>query len=72
MSACSRILRGRTAELLSRAQQAGEARPEVTDADIFRLAHGLIMATEVEPADPEQPDRLLGLVIDSVLAGPRR
>jgi AcrR family transcriptional regulator len=71
MSACSLILRSRTDELLSRAQQAGEARPEVTVADIFRLTHGLIMATEIEPSDPDQPDRLLSLVIDSVLAGSR-
>lgn len=71
MSACSMILRGRTDELLSRAQQAGEARPEVRTADIFRLTHGLIMATETEPTDPDQPDRLLSLVIDSVLAGSR-
>jgi len=72
MSSCSLILRGRTEELLSRAQEVGEARPEVKCVDIFRLTHGLIMATEVEPSDPDQPDRLLGLVIDSVLAGPRR
>jgi AcrR family transcriptional regulator len=72
MSACSMILRGRTEELLRRAQQAGEARPQVQYTDIFRLTHGLIMATEAQPSDPEQPDRLLALVIDSVLTGPRR
>jgi AcrR family transcriptional regulator len=72
MSSCSKILRGRTEELLSRAQEAGEARPEVKGVDVFRLTHGLIMATEVEPSDPDQPGRLLGIVIDSVLAGPRR
>jgi AcrR family transcriptional regulator len=71
VSACSMILRGRTAELLRRAQDAGEARPEVQYTDIFRLTHGLIMATEAQPSDPEQPDRLLALVIDSVLTGPR-
>jgi len=70
MSACSTILRGRTEELLSRAQEAGQARPEVKCADIFRLAHGLIMATENEPSDPEQPARLLALVIGCVLATP--
>ena len=71
MSACSMILRGRTDELLSRAQAAGEARPEVRYTDIFRLAHGLIMATEGEQSDPEQPERLLSLVIGSVLTAPR-
>jgi AcrR family transcriptional regulator len=72
MSSCSKILRGRTEELLGRAQDAGEARPEVQCVDIFRLAHGLIMATDAEPSDPDQPDRLLRLVTDSVLAGPGR
>ena len=46
MSACSMILRSRADELLGRAQQAGEARPEVRTVDMFRLTHGLIMATE--------------------------
>jgi AcrR family transcriptional regulator len=72
LSACSKILRSRTEELLSRAQRAGEARPEVQTADIFRLTHGLIMATESEPTDPDQPERLLSLVIGSVLAGAAR
>ena len=67
MSACSMVLRGCTESLLSRAQEAGEARPEVECGDIFRLAHGLIMATESAPADPGQPERLIGLVVDSVL-----
>jgi AcrR family transcriptional regulator len=72
MSSCSMILRSRTDELLSRAQEADEARTEVQTADIFRLSHGLIMATENAPSDPDQPERLLSLVIDSVLASPRR
>src|ERR1700756_4163042 len=42
MSACSMILRGCTETLLSRAQEAGEVRPEVRSADIMRLAHALI------------------------------
>jgi AcrR family transcriptional regulator len=72
MSACSMILRNRTDELLSRAQDAGEARADVQYADIFRLAHGLIMATEVTPSDPEQPERLLSLVVGSVVPGIER
>jgi AcrR family transcriptional regulator len=71
MSTCTMILRGRTEELLSRAQQAGEARPEVQPIDLIRLTHGLIMATEAAPADPDQPDRLISLVIDSVLTTSR-
>ena len=67
MSACSMILKGCTEALLSRAQEAGEARPEVRSADIMRLAHALITATEMAPADPEQPQRLATLIVDSVL-----
>ena len=53
--------------LLSRAQEAGEARPDVQSGDILRLTHGLIMATEAAPSDPGQAERLIGLVVDSVL-----
>ena len=72
LSACSMILRNRTDELLSRAQESGEARADVQCADIFRLTHGLIMATEVAPSDPGQLDRLLSLVVESVVPGARR
>jgi AcrR family transcriptional regulator len=67
MSACSMILRGCTETLLSRAQETGEARPEVRSADIMRLAHALIMATEMDPTDPDQPERLASLIVGSVL-----
>ena len=70
MSSCSMILRSCTESLLSRAQEAGEARTDVQAADIFRLSHGLIMATEAAPSDPGQPDRLLGLIIDGVITSP--
>jgi AcrR family transcriptional regulator len=67
MSACGVILRNRTDQILRRAQDAGEARPGVHAADIMRLTHGLIMATDGAPADPDQQGRLLSLVIDGVL-----
>ena len=67
MSACSMIVRGCTEAVLSRAQDAGEARPEVQSADIMRLAHALITATELAPADPDQPERLASLIVGSVL-----
>jgi AcrR family transcriptional regulator len=66
MSSCSMILRGCTDSLLARAQEAGEARPDVQSPDIFRLTHGVIMATDAAPSDPGQPERLIGLIIDSV------
>jgi hypothetical protein len=39
----------------------------VRSADIMRLAHALIMATEMAPADPDQPERLANMVVGSVL-----
>jgi AcrR family transcriptional regulator len=66
MSACSMTLRGCTETLLSRAQETGQARPEVRTADIMRLAHAVILAAE-DPADPDQPERLAGLIVGSVL-----
>jgi AcrR family transcriptional regulator len=71
ISECSVILRRRTEELLGRAQDAGEARQGVQAVDILRLTHGLIMATESAPADPDQQDRLLSLVIGGLLSDDR-
>ncbi|HYK70288.1 MAG TPA: helix-turn-helix domain-containing protein [Streptosporangiaceae bacterium] len=63
ISECSMILRRRTEELLHRAQDAGEARQSVQATDILPLVHGLIMATKTAPADPDQQERLISLVI---------
>lgn len=68
LSACSMILRRRTDELLRRAQDAGQARTDVQPADILKLSHGLIMATDAAPNDPDQPERLLSLLIGGLLA----
>lgn len=63
------ILWGRAEELLRRAQDAGEARPDVQVSDILRLTHGLIMAPGPGPADAGQDERLFSLVIGGLLAG---
>jgi AcrR family transcriptional regulator len=71
ISECSMILRRRTGELLRRAQDSGEARQDVQPEDILRLTHGLIMASDAAPADPDQQDRLLSLVIGGLLSEDR-
>jgi AcrR family transcriptional regulator len=71
LSACSMILRGRTEELLRRAQDASEARQDVQAGDILRLTHGLIMATESASPDPGQQERLISLVIGGLLSDDR-
>jgi AcrR family transcriptional regulator len=68
MSACSLVLRNCTEALLRRAQEAGVARPEVQSADILRLTHGLIMATDTAPKDPGQAERMLGLIVSGLLS----
>jgi AcrR family transcriptional regulator len=68
LSACSKTLRSCTEAVLERAQQAGAARADVTSTDILRLLHGLIMATDANPSDPEQADRMLSLVIAGLLS----
>jgi AcrR family transcriptional regulator len=67
ISACSKTLRNCTEALLDRAQRAGEARADVTSADMLRLMHGLIMATDANPSDPGQADRIVSLVISGLL-----
>jgi AcrR family transcriptional regulator len=68
MSACSKVLRNCTEALLQRAQHTGAVRADVTSVDILRLSHGLIMAADAHPADPEQTERMLSLVIGGLLA----
>ncbi len=70
LSACSKVLRGCTEALLTRAQEAGVVRPDVQSGDLLRLTHGLIMASEGAGADPGQADRMLSLLIGGLLTGP--
>jgi AcrR family transcriptional regulator len=69
ISTCSAILRGCTDALLDRAKAAGLVSADVQPADVLRLSHGLILATDAAPSDPGQADRMLGLLIDGLLAG---
>jgi AcrR family transcriptional regulator len=69
MSACSATLRSCTDMLLDRAKQAGLVREDVRSSDVLRLSHGLLLATDAAPSDPGQADRLLGLLVDGLLAG---
>ncbi|MEV5977228.1 TetR/AcrR family transcriptional regulator [Streptomyces sp. NPDC052114] len=52
--------------LLSRAQHSGTARPDLTAADLVQLVVGIALSTTHTTADPNQPDRLLALVLDAV------
>ena len=54
-------------QLLSRAQDAGVARPEVTFDDVLRLLAGLTMVTFVEEG---QRERVLDMALDGLRAQP--
>jgi AcrR family transcriptional regulator len=67
LSACSKVLRGCTEALLSRAQEAGVVRRDVQSADLLRLTHALIMAAEAPGGDPAQSDRMISLLMGGLL-----
>jgi AcrR family transcriptional regulator len=66
-SACKTMMQDSTGALLRRAQQAGAVRPDVTHADVQRLTHALVLASEHAPADPEQASRMLSLVTGGLM-----
>ena len=72
LSECSRILRGCTEALLTRAQEAGEVRPDIQPYDLIKLTHGLIVAAESAPGDSGQIDRILSLMMGGLLVQPGR
>ncbi|MCX4736730.1 TetR/AcrR family transcriptional regulator [Streptomyces sp. NBC_01363] len=53
-------------ELLHRAQQAGEARHDITISDLLNLANGIAVATERVRDRERQADHLLDVVITGV------
>ena len=60
---CHDDIRAAAAAVLTDAQKAGTARPEVTANDLLRLTHGLSVATE---RDPASTDRLLTFLLDGL------
>ncbi|MFB4309528.1 hypothetical protein [Actinomadura sp. GTD37] len=49
--------------LLTRAQQAGAVRPDVTAIQLLKLANGIAFSAEREPDGDEQAERLLSLAL---------
>jgi AcrR family transcriptional regulator len=61
---CHRLILDAAAGLLARAQQRGTARPGLTADDLVQLVVGIALST-ARCQDPEQPERLLALVLDA-------
>ncbi|MBO0806508.1 MAG: TetR/AcrR family transcriptional regulator [Nocardiopsaceae bacterium] len=69
ISSCSLAMRETVERLLTRAQEAGEIRPDVDATDVLRLVHGIGIATERVPDDA---GRLLSLLLDGLRHPERR
>ncbi|MFK4068666.1 TetR/AcrR family transcriptional regulator [Streptomyces sp. NPDC029674] len=65
-SDCHQRIQDTAHRLLTRAQQSGTARPDLTAADLVQLVIGVALSTTHTTTDPSQPDRLLALVLDAV------
>jgi AcrR family transcriptional regulator len=60
---CKAAMRGAADAILVRVKEAGVVRPEVSAADLLRLAHGVASAAEYAPEDA---GRLLSYVLDGL------
>ncbi len=63
LARCHDEIRGAAAMVLTQAQDAGTARPDVTAADLLKLTHAICVATEFAP---EETDRLLSFLLDGL------
>jgi AcrR family transcriptional regulator len=66
VSSCSAQMRAAGSELLTDAQQAGVVRTDIDIADLLRLVHAIVVATEHPPSNAAQRERLLTLVFDGL------
>jgi AcrR family transcriptional regulator len=64
--ASCRAMRAAGRALLTRAQEAGDIRPDVDPSELLLLVYGLAWATEQVPRGAEQTDRLLSLLVDGL------
>ncbi|MFB4423138.1 TetR/AcrR family transcriptional regulator [Streptomyces sp. QL37] len=68
---CHRLILDAAAGLLTRAQQRGTARTDLTADDLVQLVVGIALST-ARREDPDQPERLLSLVLDATHGIPRQ
>jgi AcrR family transcriptional regulator len=63
ISSCGQVMRATAEQLLTRAQQAGAVREDLTAVDVMRLVHGIAVSTENAPGEA---GRLLSLLLDGM------
>ncbi|MGW1225692.1 TetR/AcrR family transcriptional regulator [Streptomyces sp. NPDC001478] len=70
LSRCNVPLREAGAVLLSRAQEAGSVRADVSMDDLMRLTNAIALAAEQSPDDPALAERLLTLTLLGLRTAP--
>lgn len=68
LSRCSTPIHEAGGALLTRAQQAGAVRTDVSIADLLQLTHAIALAAEESPEDTNLADRLLRLTLRGLKA----
>lgn len=63
MSYCRDVIWTAGQQVLSRAQESGVAREDISAPDLLRLVHGIVLTPNPEPG---QTDRMLNVVIDGL------
>jgi AcrR family transcriptional regulator len=63
---CHERIRDTAARLLGNARRSGSARDDLPPGDLLQLVVGVALAT-AHTDDADEPDRLLGIVLDAVL-----
>jgi AcrR family transcriptional regulator len=65
ISSCGQAIRATVEQLLTRAQQAGAVREDLTAMDVMHVMHGLAVAVEHTPGEA---DRMISLMLDGLRA----
>jgi AcrR family transcriptional regulator len=60
---CRDIMRAALGRLLAGAQEVGAVRADIEAAELLRLVHGVVLASETAP---DQAERLLSIVLDGL------
>ncbi|MEV5613721.1 TetR/AcrR family transcriptional regulator [Streptomyces sp. NPDC052225] len=68
LSRCSDPMREAGQALLSRAQESGAVRHDVSISDLLQLTNAIALAAEETPSDPDLADRLLRLTLRGITA----
>jgi AcrR family transcriptional regulator len=66
LSSCRELLTSATADLLGSAQETGAVRSDVEPAELLKLVHAVVVASEYAPDHAAQVDRLLSLMLDGL------